>query len=176
MTDEAPDGDPRHLFVYGTLRSGGRAPASLRSLLRARGRKVGEGVVRGRLHDAGAYPAAVEPGDEEDSRSGAVAGGAAERGGAGDRTSPGGEAEEPGTIRGAVFRLEEPEEVLRALDGYEGVDPGGDGLFRRGVTAVRLDDGRTLRAWIYWYDRDPERLPEIPGGQWTATGTPGPEA
>lgn len=151
MIAEAPGPDPRHLFVYGTLRSGGRAPASLRRLLRARGHRVGQGVVEGRLHDAGAYPAAVAPEDP----------------GASDEDGDGSEGErETGEIRGTVFLLEEPEEVLRALDGYEGVEPGGGGLFRREAVDVRLDDGRIVAAWIYWYDRDPDRLPEITGGDW----------
>lgn len=180
MTPESPEPDPRYLFVYGTLRCGGRAPAALRSLLRARGRKVGEGVVDGRLRHAGAYPAALEPTDETvretPASDGEAAGGDGKEsvpavGAAASRT----ELREPAEIRGAVFLLEEPDEVLRALDGYEGVEPGEEGLFRRGVAEVRLDEGRRVRAWIYWYNRDPEGLPVIPGGDWSRArggGTP----
>lgn len=149
MQREAGESEPRHLFVYGTLRSGGRAPASLRGLLRARGRKVGEGFVEGRLHHAGSYPAAVPVPEDEDPADG-----------------DGGHEGWP-KIQGALHALEELDEVLRALDGYEGVQPDDGGLFRRDVVQVRLDDGRTREAWIYWYNRDPEGLPVIEGGDWT---------
>lgn len=150
MPREAAEPDPRHLFVYGTLRPGGRAPASLRSLLRARGRQVGEGVVEGRLHHAGSYPAAVPVQPDEDPA-----------GECGD-----GDCEERPEVHGAVHALDDSDEVLRALDGYEGVQPDDGGLFRRDVAEVRLDDGRTREAWIYWYNRDPEGLPVIEGGDW----------
>ncbi|MFW6192941.1 MAG: gamma-glutamylcyclotransferase family protein [Gemmatimonadota bacterium] len=144
------ESDPRHLYVYGTLRSGGRAPASLRGLLRARGRKVGEGVVEGRLFHAGSYPAAVPVREDDD-----PAGGGEDGNGQGRPE-----------IRGVLYALEEPDEVLRALDGYEGVQPDDGGLFRRDVVQVRLDDGRAREAWIYWYNRDPAGLPVIEGGDW----------
>lgn len=53
------------LFVYGTLREGGGAPQELRRLLDARTTRVGTGVVRGRLLDVGAFPAAVLDGEGE---------------------------------------------------------------------------------------------------------------
>jgi gamma-glutamylcyclotransferase (GGCT)/AIG2-like uncharacterized protein YtfP len=43
-----------HLFVYGTLRSGGDAAGLLRGC-----RPVGTGIVAGTLYDLGAYPALV---------------------------------------------------------------------------------------------------------------------
>jgi gamma-glutamylcyclotransferase (GGCT)/AIG2-like uncharacterized protein YtfP len=49
------DGSPGvHLFVYGTLRSGGGAAGLLRGC-----RLVGAGTVAGTLYDLGAYPALV---------------------------------------------------------------------------------------------------------------------
>jgi gamma-glutamylcyclotransferase (GGCT)/AIG2-like uncharacterized protein YtfP len=49
------DGSPGvHLFVYGTLRSGGGAAGLLRGC-----RLVGTGSVAGTLYDLGAYPALV---------------------------------------------------------------------------------------------------------------------
>jgi gamma-glutamylcyclotransferase (GGCT)/AIG2-like uncharacterized protein YtfP len=157
MQRDAGQPDPRHLFVYGTLRSGGRAPASLRDLLRARGRKVGEGVVEGRLHHAGTYPAAVPVREDEDP--------ACE----GEDRDREGRPE----IQGALHTLEEPDEVLRALDGYEGVQPDADGLFRRDVAEVHLESGRIVEAWVYWYNRDPDGLPVIEGGDWREADAPG---
>ena len=46
-----------HLFVYGTLRSGGGAAGLLRD-----GRRVGTGTVAGTLYDLGRYPALVPDG------------------------------------------------------------------------------------------------------------------
>lgn len=132
------------LFVYGTLRPGGRAPERLRRLLETRGRRLGSGTVAGRLHDAGAYPVAVEPTDAED----------------GDAPR----------IHGVVYALDEPSGVLPALDAYEGVRPGGRGPFRRDVARVRLESGGTVDAWIYWYERDPAGLSVIPDGRWRTAG------
>lgn len=49
----------RHLFVYGTLRREGRAPAAVEESLREGARPAGAGEIPARLHDAGAFPAAV---------------------------------------------------------------------------------------------------------------------
>lgn len=62
MTDPTPASVPSRLFVYGTLREGGGAPRSIRRLMAAGSRKVAEGVIEGRLLDAGGFPAAV-PGE-----------------------------------------------------------------------------------------------------------------
>jgi gamma-glutamylcyclotransferase (GGCT)/AIG2-like uncharacterized protein YtfP len=45
------------LFAYGTLRKG-RAPGEMAGLVRGL-RPLGNGVAHGRLHDMGAYPAAI---------------------------------------------------------------------------------------------------------------------
>ena len=50
-------GDPRHLFVYGTLMRGSRSPYA--KLLRARARFVGEASVPGRLYHLGRFPGAI---------------------------------------------------------------------------------------------------------------------
>ena len=49
--------EPRHIFVYGTLRSESDHPMARR--LCARARLVGKGSVPGRLYDLGWYPAAM---------------------------------------------------------------------------------------------------------------------
>lgn len=54
---------PGRVFVYGTLRRGGGAPPRIRRLLEDGAERVGEGIVRGRLLDAGAFPAAVPAGE-----------------------------------------------------------------------------------------------------------------
>jgi gamma-glutamylcyclotransferase (GGCT)/AIG2-like uncharacterized protein YtfP len=48
---------PSHLFVYGTLRRGGKSPFA--QLLRARSLYAGEASIAGRLYRFGAFPGAV---------------------------------------------------------------------------------------------------------------------
>ncbi len=50
-------GEPRHLFVYGTLKRGSRSPYA--GLLRARAQFVGEGSIAGQLFHLGRFPGAV---------------------------------------------------------------------------------------------------------------------
>ena len=79
-----------HLFVYGTLRADTGHPAA--GLLARRAREVGFGLLRGRLYDLGAYPAAVRSPEPEH------------------------------RVRGLVYRLEPGvrETLLAELDAYEG--------------------------------------------------------
>jgi gamma-glutamylcyclotransferase (GGCT)/AIG2-like uncharacterized protein YtfP len=48
---------PKHLFVYGSLRS--ESPHPLAIKLRSQGRLLGKGSARGVLYDLGRYPAAM---------------------------------------------------------------------------------------------------------------------
>jgi gamma-glutamylcyclotransferase (GGCT)/AIG2-like uncharacterized protein YtfP len=81
-----------HLFVYGTLRHDTGHPAA--GLLERRARAVGFGLLRGRLYDLGAYPAAVRSAEPEH------------------------------RVRGIVYRLEPGlrEVLLTDLDAYEGAE------------------------------------------------------
>jgi gamma-glutamylcyclotransferase (GGCT)/AIG2-like uncharacterized protein YtfP len=49
--------EPRHIFVYGTLRSESDHPMARR--LRSKARHIGKGTVPGHLYDMGWYPAAI---------------------------------------------------------------------------------------------------------------------
>lgn len=64
-----------------------------------------------------------------------------------------------GRIRGEVYRLEAGE-LLEVLDSAEGPD------FPRRLTAVRLDDGREMRAWTYWFGGSPDAGVPIPDGDY----------
>jgi gamma-glutamylcyclotransferase (GGCT)/AIG2-like uncharacterized protein YtfP len=46
-------------------------------------------------------------------------------------------------IHGEIFSIDDA--LLAALDEYEGSE------FERVIVPVRLDDGRTIECWIYWY-------------------------
>lgn len=135
--------EPGRLFVYGTLRPDGSAPREARRALEAGSEPVGVARVRARLFVAGGGRYPA-----------AVPTGA-------DRW-----------IRGHLYRLEEPDRVLPALDRYEGCRPDGTGLYRREVTEARLAEERgersPRRAWIYVYNRDTSGLVEIEDGDWLA--------
>ncbi len=57
---------------------------------------------------------------------------------------PGALADRTGRIRGELYRLQSAR-LLPALDSAEGLE------FPRRLTPVRLDGGRTVRAWVYWF-------------------------
>lgn len=152
MRPRTPPPGRVHLFVYGTLRPG-LAPAPVRPALRS-ARTIGPASVAGRLHDLGAYPAAVLAEDPA-----APGGGPAPR------------------VRGVLLEIDEAS--LAALDRYEGVDPAAPaaGLFRRVCAAARLepppDAGPNGAAeigegWIYVWARGTPPGPVIPTGEWAA--------
>jgi gamma-glutamylcyclotransferase (GGCT)/AIG2-like uncharacterized protein YtfP len=122
------------LFIYGTLHPG-HAPNEIAPAVEKL-RLVGTGYVYGVLYDLGDYPGAVL-----------------------DSTSN-------QRISGTVFRLPEDQNVLRQLDEYEGFDPNyPDGsLFVRKLHPVVLETGRTLRCWIYVYNRKPDRARVLASG------------
>src|SRR5450432_2451414 len=88
---------------------------------------VGKARVGASLYDLGRYPGAV-------------------------KNSNGNE------IIGDLFLLSDPEKVFRILDEYEGYleDEVVDSEFIRKRNRVKLDSGKNINAWIYWYNFDPE--------------------
>jgi gamma-glutamylcyclotransferase (GGCT)/AIG2-like uncharacterized protein YtfP len=83
---------------------------------------VGHGAINAALFDLGIYPAAVPTPDSQ--------------------------------VRGEVYRVDDLAIVLAALDeieGYRADDPDRS-LYTRAEVDVTFDDGRTLRAWTYFYN------------------------
>lgn len=74
--------------------------------------------------------------------------------------------DDDGRVRGEVYRLREPARSLPVLDRYEGRTPDGEGLYRREEVDVRMDDGESLTAWVYFYNRDASSLSEIRSGDY----------
>src|SRR5690348_2126047 len=112
-----------------------RAPAEISGAVQ-RLKRVGRGVVKGELFNLGAYPGAkLDPGA---------------------RT----------TIKGEVFEIPSDRSLLRELDRYEGFQPSrrANSLFIRKRFPVRLHD-RTLRCWIYEYNRKPAASKKLPNGR-----------
>jgi putative glutamine amidotransferase len=103
---------------------------------------VGTGRTRGKLYDLGNYPGAIiDPACAD-------------------------------CIRGLVLQIPD-EATLKTLDKYEGYKPHdvAGSLFVRTECDVTLDDGKTIRAAVYVYNRDvpPARL--IPGGRYDPKNT-----
>ncbi len=104
-------------------------------LLADRAEIIGHGFVRGRLYHAGDFPALVP--------------------------DPQGVA-----VAGEVYRVFGPPSVLFQLDQYEGFDPASPDTsdFRRDFVEVVMNDGRTVTAWAYFYQRPVFELQPIPHG------------
>ncbi|HVA64361.1 MAG TPA: gamma-glutamylcyclotransferase family protein [Terriglobales bacterium] len=133
---------PRHVFFYGTLLPR-HAPAEIRPALDEL-RPLGAAVLRGaRLYDLGEFPGAVA-----------------------DPSGP--------ELRGQIFRLPpQPEGLLRRLDEYEGYDPGNDAesLFVRRARRVCLTGGRSVNAWVYFYNRSPGQAGVLANGSYRSRGS-----
>ncbi len=72
---------------------------------------------------------------------------------------PGALPGEAGTIRGEIYRLPSTA-LLTALDSAEGPE------FPRRLTPVRLDDGRQVQAWTYWFGGSLNGAVSIPHGDY----------
>jgi gamma-glutamylcyclotransferase (GGCT)/AIG2-like uncharacterized protein YtfP len=129
---------PTYLFVYGTLRPG-HAPASVAAYV-DNCACVGDGCTSGRLYALRNYPGAIV------------------------------DAAGEGKIYGQLLALPD-ETTLGRLDAYEGYDPRdpANSLFVRTACDVMLDapdGGRTVRAWVYVYNRDVSAARLIPEGRY----------
>ena len=96
----------------------------------------GRGSIRASLFDLGIYPAAV-PAQE-------------------------------GNVWGEVYEMVEPDAVLEALDDIEGYRPDDPdkSLYARARAAVRMPDGSSEQAWVYFYNAPLGRAPRIPSGDY----------
>ncbi len=129
---------PRHIFVYGTLRTASRVPAAKR--LAREATYVGTGVVRGCLFDLGEYPGIRLSDDPTDSVTGDV----------------------------FELSAETADSLLRALDEYEGLGPDEDEppLYRRTPVQVRMSPQRRITAWTYVMRTKQGSYPRIPIGDY----------
>ena len=101
-------------------------------------RYVGRGSISGALFDLGLYPAAVP---STDSR-----------------------------VWGEVYETDEIEGVLAELDEIEGYlsDDSDHSLYVRERVAAVLPGGRTVEAWVYFYNAPLGQAPRIPSGDYLA--------
>lgn len=75
---------------------------------------------------------------------------------------------EDSRVWGEIYRMTEPEAVLRELDEIEGYEPSEPdaSLYTRVETAVTFDDGRATTAWVYFYNAPLGRAQRIESGDY----------
>lgn len=98
----------------------------------------GRGFITGALFDLGIYPAAVPSSD--------------------------------GRVWGEVYEFAEADTVLAALDDIEGYtqsDPDRS-LYTRHSVRVTLEGGRSIEAWVYFYNAPLGAAPRIDSGDYLA--------
>ncbi len=97
---------------------------------------VGRGAIQAALFDLGLYPAAVPAPDRQ--------------------------------VWGEVYEMSDTDAVLAGLDDIEGYRPGhaDQSLYTREQTAVRLPDGTTAPAWVYFYNAPLGQAPLIASGDY----------
>lgn len=73
-------------------------------------------------------------------------------------------------VHGELFRLRKIDEVMAALDDYEGVGPGHEQppLYVREAVPVTLADGSVTEAWTYIYNRPVIEATRIVSGRFLA--------
>lgn len=125
-----------YLFVYGTLRKEINHPMT--DLLEKYTLEVLTGSVRGKLFDGGSFPAAIASEDQSD------------------------------TIQGDLYKIKNPKAVFWHLDPYEGYSPKhpSKSLFVRKKVSVQTSNKRSIKAWIYLYNKSVNHLAIIPNGDY----------
>lgn len=100
---------------------------------------AGRGSIRAALFDLGIYPAAVP-------------------------------AEDHSVVWGEVYQTEDPTSVLATLDEIEGYRPNEPerSLYTRALTDVTLEDGRSYKAWAYFYNAPLGQARRIDSGDYLA--------
>jgi gamma-glutamylcyclotransferase (GGCT)/AIG2-like uncharacterized protein YtfP len=134
------DGEPAHLFVYGTLmtRARGSLGADMRARLKETSISLGDATIPGRLFDMGTFPVMIEAAARSD------------------------------VVHGEMLHLRDPEAAFHWLDPYEGITPGHRraGEYDRVRRTVQLASGEDVIAWVYLYVAEVSGLPAIPSGRW----------
>jgi gamma-glutamylcyclotransferase (GGCT)/AIG2-like uncharacterized protein YtfP len=73
-----------------------------------------------------------------------------------------------GHVRGEVYEMAEPGQVLETLDEIEGYSPKEPeaSLYRRVETPVTFENGSTANAWVYFYNAPLGRAERIVSGDY----------
>lgn len=115
-----------------------RAQTARGDLLARFGEYIGDGTIQGRLYEVAGYPGVV----------------------AADNPSA--------QVFGEVYRLRQPRIAWPLIDRYEGcaADSPRPHEFEREITPVLMADGRQIRAWVYFYQRETAGLKQIFSGDY----------
>jgi gamma-glutamylcyclotransferase (GGCT)/AIG2-like uncharacterized protein YtfP len=134
--------DKSHLFVYGTLRR--HTGHTMSMWLATQARFVGNARLQGRLYLIDPYPGAVES-DTADA-----------------------------WVHGEILELLRPDATLQQLDDYEqaGTPFHQPAAYRRDKKPVLLEDGSTVEAWVYLYNRPTDTFREILSGDFLSMRGP----
>ncbi|MDP2714658.1 gamma-glutamylcyclotransferase [Rheinheimera sp.] len=129
-----------YLFVYGTLRQNANHP--MHQLLAQHSCFVAMASYQARLYQVDYYPGAVPSNN------------AAEQ------------------VVGELYQLTQPDLLLSALDKYEECGPGFAPLqeYRRELQSVIPENGDSVVAWVYVYNRDTDGLTQLLSGDFLNTG------
>ena len=149
------------MFVYGTLKRGGRYHAYCRG-----GRMGAEARVEGILYDLPeGYPAIVVP--EHAVLAVGTGDPIADAREARRLTRPGLAGPGSPTVHGELYTFDDPAERLPALDELEEFSPmDPSSPYRRVLVPVKPDGGGVTLAWAYAARRP--RGTRLPGGRWPA--------
>jgi gamma-glutamylcyclotransferase (GGCT)/AIG2-like uncharacterized protein YtfP len=128
-----------YLFVYGTLLSSLNSPAG--SVLKMYAERISPATISGRLYDIGGYPGLVLADDG---------------------------AEEGEIIYGELYMIREKENLLSALDEYEGCSPRfpEPREYVRKVIPVTTPERKKVQAWAYLYNWDISHCLRIESGDY----------
>lgn len=129
-----------YLFVYGTLRQNANHP--MHQLLAEHSCFVAMARYQARLYRIDYYPGAVPSNNSADQ------------------------------VVGELYQLIQPELLLPALDNYEECSPqfAQPHEYRRELQSIRLDNGNTVIAWVYVYNRNTDGLTLIQTGDFLNAG------
>jgi gamma-glutamylcyclotransferase (GGCT)/AIG2-like uncharacterized protein YtfP len=123
-------------FFYGTLMTG--FDRRRKAGIEDQLRYIARGSIQAALFDLGIYPAAIPM------------------------------AEADGRVWGEVYQIRDPGTVLSVLDEIEGYSPEDPdrSLYTRAEVPARLEDGRAVDVWVYFYNAPLGQAPQIASGDY----------
>lgn len=124
-----------YLFVYGTLLKD--SSHEMAKFLEVHSECVGSGYFYGKLYRISWYPGAVLSEDSSQK------------------------------VFGEVFQIKDADTVFKVLDEYEGVGENQPkpNLYKKELVTAFLDDGSTIKTWVYLYNLSTSGLVQITSGK-----------